>query len=75
MLRTVPIPPRAELTARAALFAYPATSATAPQWTGDEPDAAEQWPLDPQRLMELARQQTGLADFGAEPLREPLHVL
>jgi len=75
MLRGIPVPPRSELTARAVQFAYPAASAAVLHGLGVEHDAAEQWPLDPRRLMEEACRQTGLADFGEEPLREPLRVL
>jgi len=37
--------------------------------------ATEPWPLDADTLCTLARQQTGLADFGDAPLDEPLRVL
>lgn len=76
MLRSVPIPARSELTARALQFAYPAASSeasTAELRSDGESDRP--WPLDPQRLMDMACSQTGLSDFGDEPLREPLNVL
>jgi hypothetical protein len=72
MLKNIAVPPRSALTARAASFAYPLLP-DGP--TIDACDVAEQWPLEPQRLMDKARRQTGLSDFGAEPMREPLAVL
>src|SRR5258706_1252859 len=72
MLKNIPVPPRSALTARAASFAYPLL----PDEPATEvPDLAAQWSLDPRRLMDKARRQTGLSDFGAEPMREPLAVL
>lgn len=68
MLRGIPVPPRSQLTPRAAQFAYPEAPANAPA-------DAQQWPLTPQRLMEMAAGKCGLSDFGAEPLREPLRML
>jgi len=72
MLKNIPVPPRSALTARAASFAYPLLPDEPPAAV---PDLAAQWPLDPQSLMDKARRLTGLDDFGAEPMREPLGVL
>ena len=75
MLKGVPVAPRSSLTQRAAEFAYPARPDQALPGRGDERASAEPWPLSPQSLMDKATRQTGLTDFGDEPLREPLRVL
>lgn len=68
MLRNVPIPPPQQLTPRGRAFAYPPPSA--PQATGEQVE--QRWPLLADVLMQRARDETGLADFGEEPFREPL---
>ncbi|HSW03558.1 sulfotransferase family protein [Aquabacterium sp.] len=93
MLRGTSLPPREQLSARAALYAYPdpaqadAARADAARADADQaeatpaalarpdPAAATQPTLDPQALMALARERTGLQDFGPGPLEEPLLML
>ncbi|MGH8447281.1 MAG: sulfotransferase family protein [Solimonas sp.] len=71
MLKNVPVPPPQQLTPRGRAFAYPPS--TPAELAGDEVE--RRWPLDPATLMERARDETGLQDFGSEPFREPLRRL
>lgn len=73
MLKGIPLPAASTLTARGAEFAYPKT-ANGARTTSEvaEQDAKTLWPLDPVLLIEHARRQTGLSDFGAEPFLESL---
>lgn len=73
MLKGTPLPPPSSLTLRAAEFAYPKTAQAGAGATAE--DAATRWPLDPAILIEHARRQTGLQDFGAEPFLESLAAL
>ena len=80
MLKGVPLPTASSLTARGAEFAYPKTAtnvANKPATTSGTPgqEATAQWPLDPAKLIEHARSQTGLDDFGTEPFLESLTAI
>lgn len=73
MLKGLPLPTASSLTTRGAEFAYPKTAKKAAT-TNSAPgqDAKSQWPLDPAILIEHARRQTGLDDFGDQPFLESL---
>jgi hypothetical protein len=76
MLKDHPLPPASSLTARGAQFAYPDSTAragAAPESSG--PAASEQWPLVPAILIDHARRQTGLHDFGTEPFLDSLGAI
>lgn len=75
MLKGVPLPAASALTARGAEFAYPKTLYGAGTADADGADPRTLWPLDPDHLMEQARRQTGLDDFGQEPFLESLTFL
>jgi hypothetical protein len=75
MLKSVPLPPGDRLTARARAFAYPEFSAAARAIIAANEAEATQTQLHPPFLLEAARRQTGLADFGNAPLVEPLNAL
>jgi hypothetical protein len=72
MLKDHPLPAASSLTARGARFAYPNTK------SGHDTQAeaaSTLWPLAPAVLIEHARRQTGLRDFGAEPFLESLAAI
>ncbi len=73
MLKNVPLPPPETLTARAREFAYPQQQGTVDAISIEA--ARQRWPLDQAALLALARQETGLDDFGPEPFDEPLQIL
>ena len=70
MLKGHPLPPASSLTARGAQFAYPDTQRAAPAQA-----ASAEWPLVPAILIDHARRQTGLHDFGAEPFLDSLTAI
>lgn len=72
MLKNIPVPPPEQLTARGRDFAYPSSLASDANALRE---AEQRYTLDPQQLMQLAREQTSLTDFGLEPFAEPLRVL
>lgn len=71
MLKNVPVPAPEALTARAREFAYPRSETPA----ADPAETASRFPLEARTLIERARQETGLEDFGEGPWREPLDIL
>jgi hypothetical protein len=75
MLKSIPLPPGDSLTARARAFAYPEFRAAARRIIAESEVDASQMRLDPAFLLDAARRQTGLSDFGDAPLIEPLTVL
>ena len=75
MLKSAPLPAKETLTPRARAFAYPEFSAAARGIIAANQADASQMRLDPVFLLEAARRQTGLSDFGDAPLIEPLTVL
>ena len=75
MLKSVPLPPGDRLTARARAFAYPELSAAARAIIAASEADATETRLDSASLLEAARRQTGLSDFGDAPLVEPLNAL
>jgi hypothetical protein len=77
MLRAAPLPPLKTLTARAQAFAFPDLTPAALVALAKAKADAEGSALDfsPASLMAAAQRATGLEDFGAAPLLEPLTVL
>src|SRR5438132_54510 len=75
MLKSAPLPAWDALTPRARAFAYPEFSAAARQIIAAREAEASKARLDPSHLVEMARRQTGLTDFGDAPLIAPLTIL
>ncbi len=75
MLRSQPLIARDALTPRARGFAFPEFSPAARQIIAACETDASMAGLEPAYLMNAARHQTGLDDFGDAPLVEPLGVL
>ncbi|MDB5968028.1 MAG: hypothetical protein JWQ90_478 [Hydrocarboniphaga sp.] len=73
MLKHVPVPAPDSLTPRAREFAYPQIDTADEIVAGSELE--RRFPLDPQSLMQRAREETGLLDFGPDPFLEPLTAL
>src|SRR5437667_13386 len=73
MLKNVPLPSPAALTARATEFAYP-TRVVASDSAANR-DVRVLWPLHPTVLIERARREAGLHDFGSETFLPSLTAL
>lgn len=77
MLKDVPLPPLETLTPRARSYANPLLTEAAKaaiKAAAADPAASNQV-IAPDALVAAARARTGLEDFGAAPLMEPLSVL
>lgn len=75
MLKGHPLPAASSLTARGAQFAYPNTPRSTSAQEPSREAASVQWPLVPAVLIEHARRQSGLDDFGAAPFLESLSAI
>src|SRR4051794_33292700 len=75
MLKTVPMPPPEQLTARARRYAFPELTAAAREALAAAAPRAAGLEISPDALIAEARARTGLTEFGDAPLMAPLAAL
>ena len=75
MLKADPLPASEQLTARARRYAFPELTPAAREAIAAATARSGDQVIEPDALRAAARERTGLSDFGAAPLVEPLTAL